>query len=425
MKRKSIIFLTVASIICTILLSGLISSAAFGSGVAVVASEVEMVKTGLVGQKLRFSDADFKSALVTADFDSITVTKIPSSTDGTLLLDGRRVGEGKVIKRKNIATLSFIPASSSVSECSFTFTVDGAGSGEEIKCVMRFIDKINYSPKTEGTLSAVAMKTQENISLYGRMYGEDPEGDKLLYMVIAYPENGVLDVLDKECGSYCYTPNKDYTGEDGFTYVVRDEYGNYSYPRSVSINVSERMCDTVYNDMTNRTEYNAAVAMTAMNVMDGRLIGDGKYFMPDDTVSRAEFVAMAMKCAGIRTDSTLSVSYFDDDADIPAPLKCYVATAQRVGIINGNFENGVLTFSPNKAITRYEAAMIMAAVLGIEGGEEDAVYGTDETVPVWARGGVTAMYTLGVFDDAAGESLTGEVTRANAALYLYRMIDAI
>ncbi len=259
-----------------------------------MASEVDMVKTGLIGKKLTFSDADFKSALCTADFESITVTKIPSSTEGTLLLDARRVGEGKVIKRKNIGALSFIPASDSVSECSFSFTVQGAGSGEEIKCVMKFIEKINYAPKTDGSEAAAVLKTQENISLYGNMYGSDPEGDKLLYMVIAYPEKGVLEIVDKESGRYCYTPEADYTGTDKFTYVVRDEYGNYSYPMTVSISVNERMCDTVYNDMTDRSEYNAAVAMTAMNIMDGRLIGDGKYFMPEDTVSRAEFVAMAM-----------------------------------------------------------------------------------------------------------------------------------
>ena len=390
-----------------------------------MASEVDMVKTGLLGQRLTFSDADFKSALCTADFDSITVTKIPSSTDGTLLLDSRRVGEGKVIKRKNIAALVFIPATSSVEECSFSFTVDGAGSGEEIKCTMKFIDKINYAPKTEGSESAVALKTQENISYYGNMYGEDPEGDKLLYMVIAYPEHGVIDLLDKESGRYCYTPEKDYTGTDRFTYVVRDEYGNYSYPKSVSISVSDRMCETVYNDMGDRSEYNAAVAMTAMNIMDGRLIGDGKYFMPDDTVSRAEFVAMVMKCAGIRADSSAQVSYFDDDKDIPTPLKSYVATAQRIGIINGDFDNGELNFSPNKAITRYEAAKIMASAMGIEESEEDVLYSADDTIPVWARSGVSAMYTLGIFNSTESESLTGDVTRANAAEYLYRMLDAI
>ena len=38
------------------------SNAMFGGGVTVIADEVEIVKTGLFGQKLTFSDNDFKSA---------------------------------------------------------------------------------------------------------------------------------------------------------------------------------------------------------------------------------------------------------------------------------------------------------------------------------------------------------------------------
>lgn len=426
MKRKISAVLTLAmalSVLC-FAFGGVVASAGFGTGVTAVASEVNMIKTGLIGKKLTFSDADFKSALCLADFDSITVTKIPSSTEGSLLLGGRRVGEGKIIKRKNLGGLTFIPASDSVRECRFSFTVDG-GSGAEIECVLKFIDKVNYAPKAEGDTSAVAMKTQENISLYGNMYGTDPEGDGLYFMVIAYPECGVLTVVDDETGRYCYTPGEGYTGTDKFTYVVRDEYGNYSYPETVSIRVTDRMCETVYRDMEDRAEYNAAVAMTAMSVMGGRIVGDSTYFMPDDTVTRAEFVAMAMKSAGIRADSTLSATYFDDDGSIPEGLKGYIATAQRIGLVNGDFKDGKLIFSPNEEITKYEAAKIMATILGAEGEGEETVFATDEAVPVWARAGVYAMCTLGIFDGEEGLNPTGAVTRADAANYLYRMLDVI
>ncbi|MBQ8529442.1 MAG: S-layer homology domain-containing protein [Clostridia bacterium] len=426
MKRKiskalalSLVALTLALTLC-----GVMASAAFGSGVRAVATEVSMIKTGLLGKRLAFSDADFKSALCLADFDSITVTKIPSSTEGTLLLSGRRVGEGKIIKRKSLGALSFIPATESVTECRFSFTVDG-GSGEEIECILKFIDKVNYAPKAEGDTSAAALKTQENITLHGRMYGTDPEGDGLYFMVVAYPEYGVLTVTDDAEGRYCYSPGEGFTGTDEFTYVVRDEYGNYSHPETVSIKVTDRMCDTVYRDMEDRAEYNAAVTMTAMSVMGGRIIGDGSYFMPDDTVSRAEFVAMAMKSAGIRADSTLVSTYFDDDEDIPEGLKCYIATAQRTGIINGDFKDGKLIFSPNEEITKYEAAKIMATILGADGEGEETVYATDESVPVWARACVSAMCMLGIFEGEEGLNPTGSVTRADAASYLYKMLDVV
>ncbi|MBQ8880451.1 MAG: cadherin-like domain-containing protein [Clostridia bacterium] len=427
MKRKTGVILTVLSILLSLLPCTAISYAgeSFGSGMAVLASQVGMVKTGLLGQKLGFSDADFKSALCITDFDTITVTKIPSSTEGALLLSGRRVGEGKVIKEKNIGALVFVPASPEVTESRFRFTVEGYGSGEEIECVMKFIDKVNYAPIAEGDEAVSLQRTQMGISVYGKMYGEDPEGDSLTYMVIAYPKYGYLSAYDKDTGKYCYTPIGSYTGKDKFTYVVRDEYGNYSYPATVSLTVNSRMCDTVYADMTDRSEYNAAVAMTAMGVMNGRVLGDSSYFMPDREISRAEFVAIAMKSMGIRADSTLTHTCFDDDKDIEPGLKSYIATAQRIGLVNGDFKDGSLLFSPNESITKYEAAKIMATIIGATDEGEDVIYSGDEIIPVWARSGVSAMRTLRVFDDEDSESTNEAVTRADTASYLYRLISAL
>ena len=420
----------IISVLTVVLIFGVISFAVsadgfFGSGAIVVANEVDMVKTGLIGQKLCFSDADFKSALCLADFDTVTITKIPSSTEGSLLLAGRRVGEGKTIKRKNLASLVFVPASDSVSKARFSFTIDGYLGGAEIECIMKFIDKVNYAPKTEGA-SASAMKTQKGISLYGTLVAKDPEGDKISYIIVSYPKHGTISIADSSTGNYCYTPNEKYTGKDSFTFVARDEYGNYSEPEKVELRVNARMCDIEYADMIERSEYNAAVAMTAMNIMSGKILGDDVYFMPDETVTRAEFVAMAMKCANIRPDSTLGSTYFDDDAEIPSALKGYVATAQRLGLINGDFEYGKLNFSPNDSITKYEAAKIMASLLGMEAqNSEESAFTTNDAIPVWARAGVSAMCSIGIFNADEGANATATATRAEVASYLYKMTELI
>ncbi len=394
----------------------------FGSGAAVVASDVNMIKTGLIGQKLTFSDADFKSALCLSDFDTVTITKIPSSTEGTLLLGGRRVGEGRVIKRKSLASLVFIPSSDSVTECRFSFTVDGYAGGAEIECIMKFINKVNYAPEAGGETADVSVRTQAEISVYGNLTAKDPEGDDISYMIVTYPKRGSLSLIPGEDGRYCYTPADGFTGSDRFSYVARDEYGNWSEPVSVTVRVTARMCDAEYIDMKERAEYGAAVAMTAMGVMGGTLLGDDMYFSPDKEVTRAEFVAMAMKAMGIRADSTLSATYFDDDADIPASLKGYIATAQRIGLVVGDFKDGKLLYSPNEAITKYEAARVMAELLGKNGEVEESVFATDEDIPVWARAGVSAMRTLGIFD-SEDTSLMEAATRAEVAEYLYRMVE--
>lgn len=423
-KMKKITSILLA-IVLTLTVFGVSASALFSSGAQVMADEVTMVKTGLSGKKLTFSDSDFKSALCIPDFNRLTVETLPSSTEGTLLLAGRRVSEGQSIKRKNVGALVFVPASSEVTESSFTFSIDKASGGAVYTCVMKFIDRINYAPRPdEATGASPTLTTQSTISVYGRISAEDPEGDELEFIIASYPKEGILTLNDNGDGGYKYTPIGSFTGYDSFTYVVRDSYGNYSEPVKVSIKVVERMSSVVFVDMTDKESYNAAVAMNAMGVMSGQTVGDDVYFLPEKTVSRAEFVAMAMKAVGMRPDSSLKASFFDDNDQIPKSLVSYVATAQRAGIIDGDFGKSGLVFRPSDTITGYEAARIMAALMGIEDETEETVFEDINEVPVWARSSVSAMYTLGIFEySEVGSPESINVTRADAAEFLYRMVN--
>ncbi len=417
----------IAIILCAAALSALVAQAAvasdLGSGAAVVANDVRIVKSTLYGKKLSFSDVDFKQGLCLTDFKSITITKLPKSAEGTLMLAGRRVSEGATIKRKNLASLVFIPTDKEVKEAQFLFTIDEYASGEEIPFVIRFTDKINYEPtvKDEAT-AATLLKTQREIGAHGRMFAEDGEGDELEFIIVSYPECGTLDLVDRKSGEFVYMPDESFVGKDSFVYVARDSYGNFSETATVSITVSERMSEVKYADMTERAEYNAAVALTAMGIMNGRVIGDGTYFSPDESVSRAEFTAMALKALGIRADSSIGATYFDDNDEIPKPLLGYIATAQRIGVINGVFEDGKLSFNPNDAITKYDAAMIMASLTDLKSSESSVVI--TENVPVWATESVEVMCEAGVLQASDGVIDGGAVvTRADAARYLYRLIE--
>ena len=56
------------------------------------------------------------------------------------------------------------------------------------------------------------------------------------------------------------------------------------------------------------------------------------------------------------------------------------------------------------------------------GGEgEESVFADYESVPAWARSGVGAMLTLGVFDEDTAKALGEKVTRADTASYLYKL----
>lgn len=427
MKKKRIGLVGTAMLLAALLcLSlGIVAEASFGSGVAVIADKTEIIKTAIAGGKVVFSDLDIKQGLCITDFDEIRICSIPASNEGTLMLAGRRVGVGTVIKRKNIGALVFIPAGKDVGECKFTFTTDAFADGAEIDFIIKFTDKVNYSPEiSSATANAAAISTQRDVSVYGRMSATDTEGDALEYIVIKYPSVGSVKVIDANSGEFVYTPPDGYVGDASFTYVARDEWGNYSKPCEVSVSIVERQSEVVYADMTEREEYNAAVALTALGAVDGRIIGGGVYFCPDDAVTKAEFTVMAMKCAGISPDTSLTSVYFDDSDEIAAPMMPYIATAARLGIISGYFDGAELLFSPNSQITAYEAAMIMAALADPE---DDVAVSAESAVgdcPVWASDAVSKMLALGIFSGNAEEADAARaLTKAECTSYLYKMMQ--
>ena len=391
-----------------------IGAAAFGgSGRDVIAKDVALVKTGLVGKNLTFMDTDFKCALGVDDFDHITITKLPSSNDGVLMIAGRRVREGQRIERRRIATVVFVPKDKSISQSEMTFALDGEG---EYKCTMKFIEKVNYAPSLTVKTGGGKLSTQAGIGVFGRLSAEDPEGDKIDYIIVSYPKDGTIKTMEN--GTFRYTPCKNFTGYDKFVYVARDEYGNYSETSEVVIQVNERLSEIVYRDMTERREYNAAVAMSAMGIMTGTQLGDDFYFNPDEGITRGEFVAMALKSMGI--SPALRETFFDDNEDIPSSLRGYVARAASLGIVDGEYRDGRLAFRSAESISTFEAASIMARMIG-SGAGEGGEYTSSEGVPVYARADVEAMVTLGVIDLEHTDP-TKSITRADAAEFLYNLV---
>ncbi|MBQ4071007.1 MAG: S-layer homology domain-containing protein [Clostridia bacterium] len=423
MKKQIICLVTLLSlVICSVL--AVSAEAGFGSGVAVMAEGTEIVKGAISGSKVIFSDLDIKQGLCITDFEKIEITQAPPSSDGTLMLAGRRVGAGTVIKRKNVGALVFIPSSAELAETAFSFKTDDFGEGCEVRMLIKFTEKVNAAPSTgEELAEAGAVVTQREIRAWGRMTATDSDSDAIKYMIIKYPTVGALNVIDENTGEFVYTPPVGYVGEDSFTYVARDEWGNFSRPAEVRIAVKERACETVYADMTDNPAYNAAVTLTSMGAVDGRLIGGGVYFMPEGTLTRAEFVTMALKCAGVEVNAEDTDVYFDDADEIAAPMLPYIGAAARLGIITGHFNGDELLFSPNESITRYEAAMILTALTQDAELGEVEVFCNLDSCPVWAESAVVKMYALGIFEDGVEVSADEAISRAECVTYLYNMMN--
>ena len=417
MKRKILSLLFILVILASLLL---IPTAAerISDGAAHFSEDATLIKSGYIGQTLSFREKDFEQALGTTKLSSITVTSLPEPGEGTLLLSSSRVSVGDSIPAAALDLLKFAPATKTVTESKFTFTAGSVAGGTEILCRIRLVDKKNAAPTTaEATLSVM---TQSDISYFGTLGATDTDGDSLYFRVTAYPDHGTLTLLDRETGAFRYTPDEGYAGKDSFSYVVRDEYGHFSTETSLSVSVKKRTSSLVYADVVGTKDELAAVSLTDAGVMLGRLSGDGMYFDPDETVTRGEFTVMAMKVAGVSPFSTAFDTSFDDNAEIPASIRPYIATAQALGVVRGSFDGTGLYFDADRPITAAEAAVIVCKLMNVETDAASAVLAQGGDIPVWAQAEVGTLHALGALDTP---TVNESMTRADVACLLYNFLE--
>lgn len=419
LKKSTLVLL----VLLTLAVAIPVGAAHLSYGTDCIAADCGMIKSGLSGEDIRFSAADFKQALGISQLKSITVLSLPASETGTLKLSGARVSDGQTLRAAELANLTFTPATPLVTEASFRFS---AGGLTELTCTLRIIEELNAAPSVaEVTDARLSVETQKNLALFGSLSAYDPEGDELTYLIVSYPERGSVLMTDASTGDFRYTPKKGFTGKDSFSYVVRDCYGNYSKVATVSVTVSRRAADYTYEDMVGKSAYGAALKMEAAGIMQSTIIGDGRYFDPDGTVSRADFVVMAMKAAGITPRTGLTDTLFDDNSEIPEALRGYIATAQKLGFIIGDFTENRLVFGGDKTITRAEAAVIVARIIDPDSAATHTVFADGSTIPVWAKTAVYTLYDLGILSRTGANTIspTGSLTRAQTAELLAAVMN--
>ena len=395
-------------------------SAAVSPGLSVIAHYTPMARAGIVGNEILFTPDDFERALNLSRVSSVTITEVPDAADGELLVGSVNIRPGDTISRANLELLSFSAAAPDVRSSSFSFSANG--SSYSIKCSLYLLDKVNYSPTTSGG-GTLEVSTYRDIAAFGRFYAYDPEGDSMTYQVVKYPEHGALILLDND-GRYVYMPDLGFAGKDKVTYVVSDKYGNYSAAATVTLRVEKNTASLAFDDMKWNAAYSAAVRLTSAGIMSGTRIGNGYYFYPNQTVSRSEFLVMAMKAAGVSNLPKVDDTGFYDDNDIPAAMKSYIGAAARAGYIKGEEVDGKRYFYPDREITGAEAAIIVANIMGLKNDGSISVSVGNASIPAWAKNEVYALVSAGIID-VVDYNFTGSVTRGDAAELLAAMMRGL
>ena len=211
----------------------------------------------------------------------------------------------------------------------------------------------------------LSLHTYTNVPVTGYFSARDPENDVLTYSLTSLPARGSVSV--EEGGSaFVYTPYENKTGRDSFTFVARDTAGNTSPEATATIRIDKAATKVTYADMEGHPAQKAAIHLAERGLYVGASMNGTYFFQPEQTVSRAKFLTLAMDAVGREPSRRVTLTGFYDDEAIPTWAKGYVSAALRQGTIQGTRdEYGAPVFLPQEAITQGEAMVMLDQLLEI------------------------------------------------------------
>lgn len=395
-------------------------------GLRVLSNREEMVFSGLCGNEITFTAEDICRAMNLSELNYITVSALPAPTKGTLFVGSTGAAVGQTITAGSLSLVSFA-AADDTKPCDATFRFTVNGGGYDMTCRVVLLNNINYTPTVSlAPAVSLAVNTYRGMPYTGAMSAYDPEGDEITFEVVRYAEHGRVTMPDKHTGAYTYTPDTGFVGQDAFTYVVRDAYGNYSTACSVTVTVSNPPTSVTFADIDGLTCAASALRISSLGIMNGTQVGSACYFKPDDGITRAEFLVTAMNAAGITDEDVekLSATSFADNDDIPTSMRGYVALAAQRGHITGKTVDGKTCFVPNEVITRAEAAVLLSNIIGYAKQTAVTAFADADEVPTWSMQALTSLRSLGVLVTTDGTAQARQtMTRGETAAWLCRTMQ--
>ncbi|MBQ7792757.1 MAG: S-layer homology domain-containing protein, partial [Clostridia bacterium] len=147
-------------------------------------------------------------------------------------------------------------------------------------------------------------------------------------------------------------------------------------------------------------------------------------FRPMDPVTREEFVKMIVTVIGSHNQDAVS-SLSDVDASHWATS--YIATAQELGIVQGNADG---SFGLGTNITRQDMAVMIYrtfAMLGIDLSEGTAAFDDSNEISDYAKTAVSALEKQGIINGMGDNTFApaANATRAQAAKVIYVMMEVL
>lgn len=380
-------------------------------------------KNGLIGSAIVFDPADFvvkpdeKTVLV-----GITVDQLPDAGAGVLNIGGQPLEPGACIDATALSGLRFQCAQHpSVTTATMLFTPAFSDrQGERQTTVTLYLLTQENNPPVARNME---LTTYKNVAITGYFDAVDGEGDCLTFQLTSTPARGAVTLAEDGSSQFVYTPYENKTGRDSFTYVAIDPAGNTSPEAKVSLRIDKPDTKVTYSDLAGHPVQKAAIRLAEEGVYVGRYVNGRYFFDPDQPVTRAQFLTMAMSVAGLEDLEGITLTGFSDDDAIPTWAKGAVSAALKAGVVQGSRdESGAPVFRAGSSISRAEAAVMLDNLLDI----------TDVPVAVfsagsghWAAQSAANLSASGIIraEDAGSVPLSGTLTMADAAEMLDGALD--
>ena len=269
------------------------------------------------------------------------------------------------------------------------------------------------------------LSTYKNVAITGYFDAADPEGDPLTFQISDSPARGGVTLAEDGSGQFVYTPYENKTGRDSFTYVALDQAGNASEPATVTLRIEKPGTKVRYADMDGDPAHKAALRLAETGVYVGQQVGDRYFFQPDATVSRAQFLTMAMAAVGLEPLDQVSLTGFADDQAIPTWAKGSVSAALKAGAIQGERDaSGAPVFQAGAAVTMAEATVILDRLLDVADAPVETFSSDAEH---WAAQSAANLTACGVLPavDVDPQALFAPLTRGEAAELLDGALDVL
>lgn len=140
--------------------------------------------------------------------DPLTYSLVSGPAHGSVSIDG------------TTGNFVYTPSTDYHGDDSFDVLVDDGNGGTTTATVSIIVAPVNDAP----VATDLHLLTDEDVPVSGQILASDVDGDVLTYEITGFAGSGTV-VLDPATGSFTYTPDQDYYGNDSFVVTITDGQG--------------------------------------------------------------------------------------------------------------------------------------------------------------------------------------------------------